>query len=137
MASVVLTRMQQKTLLHAQQGELDAVVMYKALAAAVRDPDDAVIFRTLAAEEGGHAAVFRALTHKSLKPRRAKAVLLPLLYRLFGKKRIYPLIASGEYDAAKKYEPIISQFPQAESIKNDEQRHGDTVLSLLQQVKAD
>ena len=131
MAAATLTETQRKTLLASQQGELDAVLMYNALAKTVKDPIDKEIFRALAAEEGGHAAVFKALTQQTLKPKRIKAVMLPLLYRLLGKKRVYPLIAKGEYNAVRKYEPVVKQFPQAESVKNDEQRHGDTVLALL------
>lgn len=131
MPMITLTDAQKKTLLASQQGELDAVLMYNALAKAVKDPHDAETFRTLAAEEGGHAAVFKAMTQETLKPRHTKAILLPLLYRVLGKKRVYPMIAKGEYDAVKKYEPVVAQFPQVESVKNDEQRHGDTVLGLL------
>ncbi len=36
-----------------------------------------------------------------------------------------------EFDAAKKYEPVAAGFPEVESVKADEQRHGDTVLALL------
>ena len=131
MSAITLTDAQKKTLLASQQGELDAVWMYKALAKAVKDPRDAETFRALAAEESGQAAVFRALTQETLRPGRSKAILLPLLYRVLGKKRVYPMIAKGEYEAAKKYEPVAAQFPQVESVKKDEQRHGDTVLGLL------
>ena len=105
--------------------------MYNALAKAAKDPVDAATFRQLASEEGGHAAVFKALTQQVLKPRKTKAIMLPVLYRLLGKKKVYPMIAQGEYDAVKKYEPVVAQFPEVESVRNDEQRHGDTVLSLL------
>ena len=27
--------------------------------------------------------------------------------------------------------PVAARFPEVESVKNDEQRHGDTVLALL------
>ena len=131
MTSITLTDAQRKTLLASQQGELDAVLMYMALAKTVKDPRDAETFRALAAEEGGHAAVFRALTQEILKPKRTKAILLPLLYRVLGRKRVYPMIAKGEYEAVKKYEPVAAEFPQVESVKMDEQRHGDTVLGLL------
>ena len=76
--------------------------------------------------------MFKALTQQVLKPKKTKAILLPLIYRLLGKKRVYPIIAQGEYDAVKKYEPVAAQFSEVESVKNDEQRHGDTVLSLLE-----
>lgn len=95
-----MTQQQMKTLLAAQQGELDAVKMYNALAGTVKDAHDAETFRQLAAEEGRHASVFHAHTGQVLKPKSAKAILVPLLYRLIGKKKLYPIIAKNEYDAA-------------------------------------
>ena len=83
---------EQKTLLKSQQGELDAVLMYNALADVVKDKKDAETFRRLASEEGHHAAVFRALTGEALKPKKTLATWLPILYKLLGKKRLYPII---------------------------------------------
>lgn len=121
----------QKTLLKSQQGELDAVLMYNALADAVKDKNDAQTFRRLALEEGRHASVFKALTGEALKPKKTLAILLPILYKLLGKKRLYPIIAKFEYDAVKTYAPVAEDFPEVQSVKNDEKRHGDTVLNLL------
>ncbi len=126
-----VTAEEREILLKSQQGELDAVKMYNALAKVVKDPRDAETFRQLAAEEGRHAAVFKAMTGELLKPKSTKAVVIPLLYRVIGKKKLYPIIAKGEYDAVKKYESVAARFPEVESVKNDEQRHGDTVLGLL------
>lgn len=131
MAQKSITPEERKVLLKAQQGELDAVLMYNALAKAAKDPKDAQTFRQLASEEGRHAAVFKELTDETLRPKKTKAILLPILYRLIGKKRLYPLIAKGEYDAVRSYEPVAARFPEVESVKNDEQRHGDTVKALL------
>ena len=127
----MLTEKELKTLLHAQQGELDAVLMYEALAKQADDPKDAELFRLLAAEEGRHAAVFRKLTNVALKPKRFKAVALPALYRVLGRKRLYPLIAQGEYAAYKSYAPVAERFPEVASVRQDENRHGDLVNALL------
>lgn len=126
-----MTENEMKTLLKAQQGELDAVLMYKALAKAVKNPRDKETFNRLAAEEGHHAAVFGKLTEQKLKPKKTLAVLLPVLYRLAGRKRLYPIIAKFEYGAVNSYAPVAKTFPEIESVKDDEKRHGDTVLSLL------
>ena len=126
-----ITAEERNVLLKSQQGELDAVKMYNALAKAVKDPRDAEAFRRLAAEEGQHAAVFQVMTNEVLKPKSTKAIVSPILYRLLGKKKLYPIIARKEYDAVKKYEPVAARFPEVESVKKDEQRHGDTVLGLL------
>ena len=119
------------TLLKSQQGELDAVLMYNALAKVAKRKKDAETFLQLASEEGHHAAVFRELTGATLKPRKTKAILLPILYRIIGRKKLYPLIANGEYDAEKTYGPVAEKYPTVQSVKADEKRHGDTVLSLL------
>lgn len=126
-----VTAEERKVLLRSQQGELDAVKIYNALAKVVKDPRDAETFRQLAAEEGRHASVFKAMTDEVLKPKNTKAIVIPILYRVIGKKKLYPIIAGKEYDAARKYEPVASRFPEVESVKSDEQRHGDTVLALL------
>ena len=105
--------------------------MYQRLAKVVKTDREREAFLQLAKEEGRHASVFHAYTQKALKPKKAKSILLPLLYRLLGKKRLYPLIAKGEYDAADGYEHLIADFPEVESVKNDEKRHGDIVSSLL------
>ena len=118
-------------LLKSQQGELDAVLMYNALANAVKDPKDAQTFRQLAQEEGHHASVFKELTNQTLKPKKTLAVLMPILYKVIGKKRLYPLIAKGEYGAVKTYQPVAEKYPQVQSVKADEKRHGDTVIALL------
>lgn len=100
-----------KILLKSQQGELEAVLMYQALAEVVKDTKDADTFRKLAAEEGHHAAVFHGLTNENLKPKKTLAILMPILYKIIGKKRLYPLIAKGEYAAAENYAPVAKNFP--------------------------
>ena len=122
---------ERKTLLKAQQGELDAVLMYNALADAVKDKTDAETFRQLAAEEGRHAAVFKNLTNRTLQPKKTLATLLPILYKLLGRKRLYPIIAKFEYGAVDTYAPVAERFPEVQSVKDDEKRHGDTVNGLL------
>ena len=120
-----------KILLKSQQGELDAVLMYNALADVVKDEKDAQAFRQLAAEEGHHAAVFKGLTEQNLKPKKTLATIVSLLYKILGKKKLYPIIAKGEYGAVNTYAPVAEKFPEVESVKNDEHRHGNIVTALL------
>ncbi len=118
-------------LLFAQQGELDAVLMYNKLAEKVKDPKDAAAFKQLAAEEGRHASVFHNYTKRVLKPKKAKAVFVPMMYSIVGRKVLYPIIAKEEYAAAEKYKEIVPLFPDVESVMLDETRHGDIVKGLL------
>lgn len=120
-----------KVMLKSQQGEMDALLMYEKLAKVVKDKKDAETFKTLAKEEGHHAMVFKRFTRVVLKPKKLKAIMIPLLYKIIGKKKLYPLIAKGEYDAEKKYAPVVAKYKEVESVKNDEHRHGDMVMALL------
>ena len=126
-----MTPKQYKELLRSQQGETNAVLMYKRLAQVVKTEREREAFLQLAREEGRHASVFHAYTKQSLRPQKTMSVVLPLLYRLLGKKRLYRMIAKGEYDAAVGYEHLIADFPEVESVRNDEKRHGDIVSALL------
>ena len=126
-----MTPKQYKELLRSQQGETNAVLMYKRLAQVVKTEREREAFLQLAREEGRHASVFHAYTKQTLKPQKTMSVILPLLYRLLGKKRLYRMIAKGEYDAAVGYEHLIADFPEVESVRNDEKRHGDLVSALL------
>ena len=126
-----MTPKQYKELLRSQQGETNAVLMYKRLAQVVKTERERETFLQLAREEGRHASVFHAYTKQTLKPQKTMSVIMPLLYRLLGKRWLYRLIAKGEYDAAVAYEHLIADFPEVESVKNDEKRHGDIVSALL------
>ena len=85
----------------------------------------------MAAEEGHHAAVFKKLTGQTLEPKKTLSLVLPLLYKGLGRKRLYPIIAKGEYKAVNTYAPVAERFTSVESVKNDEKRHGDMVMALL------
>ena len=126
-----MTQEQFNELLRSQQGELNAVLMYQRLAKVVKTDKEREAFLQLAKEEGRHASVFHAYTKQALKPKKMMAFIMPVLYCLLGKKRLYKMIAKGEYDAAVAYEHLIADFPEVESVKNDEKRHGDIVSGLL------
>ena len=126
-----LTKEQMAACLKAQQGEVDAVAMYERLAKKVKDDADKKAFARLAGDEARHAAVFQQYTNRVLKPKPTKRIAVPAMYQILGKKRLYPIIARKEYDAADKYQHLIADFPEIESVMNDEVRHGDAVLGLL------
>ena len=126
-----MTEDQRKELLRSQQGELNAVLMYQRLAKVVKTEKERDTFLLLAKEEGRHASVFHAYTKEVLKPKKTMARIMPLLYHLLGRKRLYRMIAKGEYDAAVGYEHLIADFPEVENVRNDEKRHGDIVSALL------
>ena len=130
-ADAGITMDQMDALVTAQQGEEDAVYMYEQLAEVVRDEADRDAFLRLAGDEKRHSDVFRKYTCMDVKANPAKGILVPMMYRVLGKKKVYPIIAKGEYDAAEKYKHIIDDFPEVVEVMNDEVHHGDAVKGLL------
>ncbi|MBP5344692.1 MAG: rubrerythrin [Bacteroidales bacterium] len=126
-----MTQQQLKELLRSQQGELDAVLMYQRLAEIVKTERERETFLQLAKEEGRHASVFHGYTQTVLQPKKTMARVMPVLFRLLGKKRLYRLIAKGEYDAGIQYEHLVKDFPEVASVLADETRHGDMVSALI------
>ena len=126
-----ITMDQMDALVTAQQGEEDAVYMYEQLAKVVRDEADRDAFLRLAGDEKRHSDVFRKYTCMDVKAKPAKGILVPMMYRVLGKKKVYPIIAKGEYEAAEKYKHIIEDFPEVVEVMNDEVHHGDAVKGLL------
>ena len=130
-AAAGITEDQMKALMKSQKGELDAVWLYKRLAKKVKDEADKEAFIRLAEDEQRHADIFYNRT--GLKPRAnpAKAIFIPLMYKIIGKNKLYPIIADGEYKAADKYKGIIADFPEVQDVLEDEVKHGDAVNELL------
>ena len=92
-----MTQEQFNELLRSQQGELNAVLMYQRLAKVVKTEKEREAFLQLAKEEGRHASVFHAYTEQALKPKKTMALIMPVLYYLLGKKRLYKMIAKGAF----------------------------------------
>jgi len=130
-AEAGVTARQMQALISAQQGEDDAVYMYQKLAEVVRDEADRDAFLRLAGDEQRHSDVCKAYTGMTLKPNPTKAIVVPMMYRVLGKKKTYGIIAKAEYEAAEKYKHIVGIFPELETVMSDEVHHGDAVLGLL------
>jgi len=101
------------------------------MAKIVSNPTDAETFKKLAADEGKHASVFKKYTGEVLEPKNTQANAVAILYKLLGKRILYPIIAKFEYDAMPRYERMMREYPEVEEVKNDEKRHGDTVKALV------
>ena len=59
----------EQALLEFQQGELDAVILYRKIAAQIKNAEVASVLREIARDEGRHAAILFKLTRETLKPK--------------------------------------------------------------------
>ena len=119
-----------KALLGAQQGELDAVLMYQSIAKKIKNEEIKALLLDSAKDEGRHASVFHKLTKVDLKPKRTLAIVVPRLMSILGKKIVFKIIAKSEYGVKDSYEKLIPEFPEIADVLKDEFKHGDRMIEL-------
>lgn len=120
-----------KALLSSQQGEINAVLMYKEFANITKDEELKKIFLSAAADEGRHANILSKYTNQKLRPQNSFAKVLGIAYRILPKKVIFFAMYKGEYAGGNGYKPLVNEYPEFEEMMNDEYRHGDTFKKLM------
>ena len=112
-----------KSLIKAQQGELDAVLLYQSLAKMAKNPNVKEKFTQIAADEGKHAAILRSYTGEKLTPKNTKALLVSFIYRTLGHSFTCKLLSQGEMKSLPSYQTLVVEFPRIKEIMEDELRH--------------
>ena len=127
----MITTEEKKQLFKAQQGELDAVLIYRKLGELVKDELHKETFLKVAKDEGKHAAILKKYTGEVLQPKKTKALLIATIYRLFGLKKTLQILSDGEYKAAKGYIALAEKHTDIKEIMQDEKHHGDLMKDLI------
>ena len=121
-------------LINSQQGELDAIILYKKLAKLVNEENRHTLLG-IASDEGRHASIIKQYTKVNLKPKALKSITVLLIYKIVGLKVTLNMLSKGELKASKKYEALVLQFPKIEEIILDEKRHGEILRNLENKIK--
>ncbi len=120
-------------LIKAQQGELDAVILYRRLAEVVKNTKDKELFLRIAADEGKHASILKKYTGETLKASNFKALVVITLYKVLGLKFILKLLEKGELKAIEGYSLLVEEFPaiEIEEIIRDEALHATLINKII------
>lgn len=116
-------------LIKSQQGELDAVILYKKLARLVNEESRSTLLG-IASDEGRHASILKQYTKVNLKPKVFKSIATLLIFKITGLKVTLNILSKGEIKASKRYEALVYEFPKIQGIILDEKRHGEILRSL-------
>jgi len=128
--STKISKEQKAQLIKAQQGELDAVIVYRRLAEAMNDSKLEKILLRIAADEGKHAGILRAYTGETLRATKAKSLVVMFMYRIFGFKFLRNMMAKAELKAVKEYALLVADFPKINKIMSDEAIHADLLKNM-------
>lgn len=126
-----MTQEQKKKLLKAQQGELDAVILYRKLAEVSENEEVKEMLLKIAADEGKHATIIRDYTKELLVPEYKKANLVLRIYKILGHNFTMKMLSNGELKSATEYSKLVNDFPKIQEIIDDEKKHSDIAKSLI------
>ena len=120
-----------KAFLGFQQGELNAVLMYRKFAAITKNPKFKEAYIEAAKDEGRHAKIMSKYTGETLQPKALQANVLGILYRILPKKLVHLGVSKGEYYGGDGYRPYVGdKYPEIEGMMKYEYKHGDIFKSL-------
>lgn len=120
-----------KAFLGFQQGELNAVLMYRRFAEITKNPQWKELYLEAAKDEGRHAAIMARYTGENLQPKALQANVLGVLYRILPKRLVHFGVAKGEYFGGDGYRPYVrDEYPEIKGMMEDEYKHGDIFKSL-------
>ena len=120
-----MNQFKKKSLIKAQQGELDAVLLYQSLARLTKNSEVKEKFTQIAADEGKHAAILRSYTGENLKPKNTKTLIVSFIYKMLGHSFTCNMLSKGEMSAIPNYQKMVSDFPKVKEIMDDELRHAN------------
>lgn len=118
-----------------QRNEATESLVYARIAKRVKDAHNREVLENIADDEQRHCTVWAMYTHKEIKPNRLRAWWYVLLSRVLGFTFAVKRMESGEEDAQKKYGALIEEVPEAKDIMEDEDRHENELLVMLDEQR--
>ncbi len=120
---------------NSQRVELTEHYVYNGLSKFVKKEEYRKILIKISEEELKHYQFFRSLTNAELKPDKLKIFFYVWVSRIFGLNFGLKLMEKGEELARKTYDDIRKAVPEIDNIINDENRHENELISLIQEER--
>lgn len=130
-----LSREVLSALLKMQRNEITEYHIYSRIAERTKDEENKKVLLTIAAEEKAHADVWAKYTKTEHKPNRLRVGWYSFLARVFGITFALKKMESGEDAANKAYEKLIFEVPEAKHISEEEDRHEQELLVMLDEER--
>ncbi len=118
-----------------QQNEINESEIYRKIALREKNKHNKEVLLKIAAEEAKHAKIWARYTNKELKPQKRKIRHWTFLSRLLGFTFAIKKMENGENSATNNYSMIAEEIPEATSIANDEERHENELIEILDEER--
>lgn len=124
-----------KILTALQKNEVTEAEIYRRISRFVKDDKNKKVLENIAAEEERHAVIWSKYTKKTVKPNMGKVRRWTFLARLLGFTFALKKMENGEDKATKNYDFLSSEVPEAKAISEDEERHENQLLAMLDEER--
>jgi VIT1/CCC1 family predicted Fe2+/Mn2+ transporter len=121
----------QKLTRRAQAAEITEYEVYRRLAHLIEKEADRKRLKKLARDELEHYEIWREVTHRVMRPSRIKVFLYMCAGRLLGLTFALRLMEKREDLSQRRYRRLFEEFPKARSIEQDELRHEDELVAMI------
>jgi VIT1/CCC1 family predicted Fe2+/Mn2+ transporter len=122
-------------ILQAQRNEITEHIVYRRLAALIKDKAKSKVLEDIANEEKEHYQFWKTLTDQDVAPDRFKISFFVFICRVFGLTFGFKLMEQGEELAQDVYAKIKSIAPQVEKIIQDEEKHENELIDLIDEER--
>lgn len=120
-----------KKILAIQKAEITEGTMYEKLSRKVKNQANREILEKISKDERDHYLFWKLITGEEIRPSRLRIFLFYWICRLFGLTFGIKLMESGESRAQVIYKEILEKVPEAAYIVDDENRHEQALISLI------
>jgi VIT1/CCC1 family predicted Fe2+/Mn2+ transporter len=132
---MVLDKNTVQALLVFQRNEVTEHRIYAELSRLEKDASNREVLKKISADELRHYQEWKSHTGREIAPDHLKIFWYTLLSRLFGITFTIKLMEEGEAGAQEVYDRIVKLIPEAESIRNDESRHENELIGMLNEER--
>lgn len=124
-----------KILLTMQEGEITEYFIYQKIASFIKDEKNCTILKKIGEEERVHAEIWEKITGVKVKPNKLLILFFTFLARVLGYTFALKLMEKGEDGASALYDKISLEVPGAKKIAQDENRHEQQLLGMLDEER--
>lgn len=110
-------------------------LLYASLARQTKSENNRKLLEKMSADEEKHCNIWRGYVNREPRVKRAKARFFLFLSKIFGLVFVINLMESGEDEAVEAYRELGKELPVALEVLEDESKHEDYLISMLQEEK--
>jgi rubrerythrin len=122
-------------IIEVQRDELTDHLFYNRLAKSLGDEHNRTVLERIGQEEKEHHDFWKQITGEDVEPRKATLWKYTTISRLFGITFAIKLMERGERDTQAIYQEIAHIIPESKKIAEDENRHEEELIAMIDEER--